>query len=298
MGGKIWAESEVGSGSSFYFTPRQIIPDDDAFEENKRAGILIEDIRPKRNMNILLAEDDEFNSEIIIYLLKREGHEITHAVNGNQVLKNLETDVFDIILMDVQMPEMDGVEATKQIRSSIAGNFDPDIPIIALTAYAMRGDKEKFLQAGMNEYVTKPIDIDNLILKMNQLVTYDEKKDITNNDIVYEDSDYIKDIQKFIEDTKADNDFQKYILESFSTDAQKRMRRLEKAIKAQDMDVIVSVSHKVTGAFGAILIFSASKIIRELEIAARSKEMAKCEELFPKLKSLMHEIINHIQSII
>jgi CheY-like chemotaxis protein len=116
----------------------------------------------KRSLNILLAEDDVSNQFVIRALLEKAGHAVVLAENGQQALAALAVRDFDLILMDVQMPVMDGVEATRAIRTSATLGPKAGIPIIALTAYAMLGDREAFLEAGMSEYLSKPFDMKDL----------------------------------------------------------------------------------------------------------------------------------------
>ncbi|MFN2267913.1 MAG: response regulator, partial [Desulfonatronovibrio sp.] len=126
-------------------------------------------LQAKKSLHILLAEDDRSNALPIQQLLQKAGHNVALAENGQQVLDLLNDQEFDVILMDVQMPVMDGVETTREIRrleesqhSSISASQHSRIPIIALTAYAMQGDREKFLEAGMNDYLAKPVDMKDL----------------------------------------------------------------------------------------------------------------------------------------
>jgi CheY-like chemotaxis protein len=114
-------------------------------------------------MRILLAEDDPVSAMAALAILRKRGAEVTHVHDGQGVLGSLEHGQFDLILMDVQMPDMDGVEATRRIRDGQAGLGITDIPIIAMTAYAMSGDKERFLDAGMNDYVAKPMSVGELL---------------------------------------------------------------------------------------------------------------------------------------
>jgi signal transduction histidine kinase/CheY-like chemotaxis protein/integral membrane sensor domain MASE1 len=112
-------------------------------------------------LEILLVEDNIFNQRVAATLLEKHGHKVRIAENGREALRVLDLERFDIVLMDVQMPEMDGIQATEEIRNreKMTGGH---VPIIALTAHAMKGDKERFLAAGMDGYVTKPIRLDEL----------------------------------------------------------------------------------------------------------------------------------------
>mgnify|MGYP001996984614 FL=1 len=128
----------------------------------------------EHSCRILLAEDNETNQDVIRRLLKQQGIVIETVSNGKLLLERLELEPFDIILMDIQMPELDGLEATRLIREGKAGPRNKNIAIIALTAYAMTGDKEKCLQAGANAYLTKPINPELLVKTIQELQTKPE----------------------------------------------------------------------------------------------------------------------------
>jgi CheY-like chemotaxis protein len=108
-------------------------------------------------MRILLAEDSEANQEVAIRILEKLGCEVYLAVDGNQTLDLLRAGEFDCVLMDCQMPRLDGYAATRAIREGYHGVLQKDIHIIAMTAHAMQGDRQKCLQAGMNDYLSKPV---------------------------------------------------------------------------------------------------------------------------------------------
>jgi PAS domain S-box-containing protein len=121
------------------------------------------------SLKILLAEDDGISSIAVKTLLENAGHSVTCATNGLEVIQLLSAERFDLVFMDIQMPLMDGVEATRKIRSSKELGRQSEIPIIAMTAYSMIGDRENFLAAGMNGYIAKPIsmkDIDEVLLRL------------------------------------------------------------------------------------------------------------------------------------
>jgi CheY-like chemotaxis protein len=118
---------------------------------------------------VLLAEDNAVNRMLAVRLLEKRGHKVTTANNGREAVAAFSTQQFDLILMDVQMPEMDGFEATAEIRSMqiVTG---PHTPIIALTAHALTGDREKCMECGMDGYVAKPIRAENLYTEMDDVM--------------------------------------------------------------------------------------------------------------------------------
>ncbi|MFO7597788.1 MAG: PAS domain S-box protein [Desulfocurvibacter africanus] len=154
MGGHIGVESVMDKGSRFFFTVR--LRKADAMPKAERSEIE-EGRPPTRHLRILLAEDNEINRILAIELLHELGHEVTAVENGRLALEALGRERFDLVLMDVQMPEMGGLEAVRRIREEPPPGVDPRLPVVALTAYALEGDRERFLAAGMDGYLSKPI---------------------------------------------------------------------------------------------------------------------------------------------
>ncbi len=164
MGGKISVESQPGVGTSFYFTIR-FTPGaaDTAFHQIPAQSSPDRRDEPNiRPLNILLVEDEYINQTLAVTVLEREGWQVRVAENGIQAMDMLKNNKFDMILMDVQMPELDGYETTKAIRRE-EKHTRQHIPIIAMTAYAVKGDRKKCLAAGIDGYISKPIHSDNLI---------------------------------------------------------------------------------------------------------------------------------------
>jgi PAS domain S-box-containing protein len=166
MGGTIEVSSAPGKGSTFSFTLtfEQVEPSQDAELPSRPT---LDDLPP---LTILLAEDNLVNRMFLRQALSRAGHEIIEAEDGRQALEVLGRNHCDLVLMDIQMPEMDGMEAMLRIRSGEAGEENRSIPVIALTAYAMKGDRERFLAEGMDGYVSKPVDFGELALAMREVI--------------------------------------------------------------------------------------------------------------------------------
>jgi len=113
----------------------------------------------------LIVEDNPINMELVSEILTSNGISVDEAVNGEEAIKMVEKETYDVVLMDIELPGIDGVDATKIIKSK-----HKNLPILALTSYAMKGDRERFIAAGFDDYISKPIDINSFIEKINKLI--------------------------------------------------------------------------------------------------------------------------------
>jgi CheY-like chemotaxis protein len=158
MGGSIHVESEPGKGSTYSFTARFRVADLIAGAQPVDSANLRNILNGETaRLRILLAEDNPVNQRLAIRLLERRGHHVDLASTGHEAIAFAERERFDLILMDLQMPDMDGIEATAVIRER-EKHRGGRTPIVALTAHSMKGDRERCLEAGMDNYIHKPID--------------------------------------------------------------------------------------------------------------------------------------------
>ena len=169
MGGGISVESEEGVGTVMHFTTAfGIAPP----LKTDASQVLPPQRRIREGLKILVVEDDHVSSVSVAMILRKFETEPIRVEDGRQALAALSREAFDLVLMDVQMPVMDGVETTQAIRAGSVGNEMKSVPIIALTAYAMNGDRERFLEAGMDDYLAKPVsmaDLERILLKYSPI---------------------------------------------------------------------------------------------------------------------------------
>ena len=155
MGGGIWVENGPGQGTTFNFTIQAKLARSKRHDPGEmREATLVQDPSKLKPMSILVAEDNPSNQKVLVEMLKRIGYRPDAVSNGKEVIQALKLRPYDLILMDVKMPEMDGITATKVIRKAWP---ETGPKIIAITAYALQGDRELCLEAGMDGYIAKPV---------------------------------------------------------------------------------------------------------------------------------------------
>jgi len=239
------------------------------------------------NLKVLLAEDNRVNQHLALHLLERFGHKVRLAETGHQVLELLAKHDFDVILMDIQMPHMDGIEATAKIREREAhdGTF---VPIVAMTAHAIVGDRERFLAAGMNDYITKPISRDRLREVLSGAgrtlppAVWPPPEEDPVDAVGVSDSSFDLDVLMMRVDS--DVDLLRTLADVFSLDRPKLLGDIESALDEDDAEALERAAHTIKGALGVFAAEDARARAERLEVIGREGSVADGHDQYPDLK--------------
>jgi len=247
------------------------------------------------NTRILLVEDNHVNQLVAAGILNEFGlSQVDVADNGKRCLDllNKENASYSIILMDCQMPEMDGFEATQQIRHGIAGDNNKNIPIVALTANAMMGDKEKCIQAGMDEYLSKPIDPEKLLRQLKKYIFVDQNESENKNDTkeINELSMVVWDKEGALDRLLRKEDLLKKLLGVYFNESADRLESLKQAVDEDDAGKVCFISHAIKGIAANLGGMRVQKQAALMEAAARDMNMAEIKNLIEGLFELSEEL--------
>jgi len=253
---------------------------------------------------ILLAEDNFTNQQVAVGILKKFGLTADAVANGAEAITALETIPYDLVLMDVQMPVMDGHNATRKIRDSRSAVMNHDIPVIAMTAHAMVGDREKCLVAGMNDYVTKPITPNSLLealekwLPHNQVVIdgIDPKAESLTSRVDEGDKSpkWSKDV--LLENLMGDEELTRTIVSAFSNDIATQIDKLEQFIDAGDLQEMERKAHTIKGAAANVGAHVLQEIAFALEKAGNTGNIDGVEGDLEKLKIRFSDLQKEMKS--
>lgn len=236
----------------------------DACELLKRAGDEI-----PTGLKVLLVEDNLVNQTLAQRLLAKRGHSVVIANNGKEGVEKLERETFDVVLMDVQMPEMDGFEATRIVREKerISGSH---MPIIAMTAHAMIGDREKCLAAGMDGYVSKPVSGDELFRVIEELAG-NVRSDEDSGELLPEAGSVI-DMPKLMERVGGDQDLLDEIVPIFLDESRDISEKIKEAAGREDFGLVQQLAHTMKGSVGNFAAQAAFDASRKLEESAKARD--------------------------
>lgn len=293
LGGAIWLESELGMGSNFEFTVKAAavpgavdpqsasLPPPPAALGIARSGEGSADLRGARPLRILLAEDNPVNQRVALGLLKQIGYTASTVWNGLEAITALQKDPYDVVLMDVQMPEMDGLEATREIRR--LWPHGPRRPhIIAMTANAMTGDREKCLEAGMDDYISKPVKALRLKTALEQCSDLRDAvvaaaTSARFTDHLMEPATLNRDSLEALKSLQSEGDdgFLKEMVELFLNDTPLRLNDMEAALQDGQQPEFVRAVHSIKGASSNFGADDLHALCAEVEQMGRAGKMAE-----------------------
>jgi CheY-like chemotaxis protein/HPt (histidine-containing phosphotransfer) domain-containing protein len=249
---------------------------------------------------VLIVDDNEVNRMVAGEILRAVGYETTEARNGRRAIEIVETERFDAVLMDCEMPEMDGFEATRHIRMSEKANKLPHLksrplPIIALTAQAIQGDRQRCLSAGMTEYITKPVQRDALLQLLGQCLGEQPRQEIPVTAVRPEpwrsscQSDRVHDIafEELLARCGGAHDAVMRILEMFQTRSAQRSCELSTAIENGDLEQTRRLAHAFKGSAANVSAARVSDVAGQIETAAGQGRHETCRELYSRMSDAL-----------
>jgi len=244
---------------------------------------------PDRRLHVLLAEDNAVNQRLAASLLERRGHRVSIAANGKEAIAALERLRVDVVLMDVQMPEMGGFEATAAIRLR-ERDTGAHLPIVAMTAHAMKGDRERCLAAGMDEYITKPLDSKRLCAIVERVANS------SAHDAGPIDAETLPGYHALLARLGGDAQLLADVSRLFIDDAPRHLREIRSAIDAGDVGALRATGHALKGAAAN---FDAADVVaaaRTLEEAGRTMDLAAAEPAWRALEPAMRDLLDTLHA--
>jgi two-component system, sensor histidine kinase and response regulator len=239
-------------------------------------------------VKILLVEDNPVNQRMAVKVLQKAGHDVQTASNGRIACEMVAQQRFDVVLMDVQMPEMDGFTATAKIR---ARQDQPRLPIIAMTAHAMTGDRERCLAAGMDDYLTKPLKVEELSAAINRWI----KKPMPQPTVQEDEPVDLPALQKL---TDHDDEFLRELVDLFLFDVPIRMANLQTAIAAASATEIKSESHGLKGSCGNLAAKKMQQQMAEIEKLAANQELTTIPNLMTAAEAEFARVQRFFQKVL
>ncbi len=289
QGGEYSVESEEGQGSVFSFSldftlpeartaPREVVP----------AAPRQQTTRP---LTILLAEDNPINQIYAQELLEMDGHEVVPAHTGRRALEILRRRKFDVILMDIQMPEMDGLEATRAIRADQSGDFDPNIPIVALTAHALKGDRETFLRAGMNEYLSKPVSPEGLAAALARAMGTARQAPASEAPTAATPAETALDWTELLGKARGNTGFLMKLFAAFVDEQPGNLEAIREALAMADFGQLAFLAHSLKGASATMCAPRLREACYDLEREAKENDAARAAACLTAVETALRDVM-------
>ena len=252
-----------------------------------------------RPLRVLLAEDNLANQKLAVGVLSRQGHDITVATTGREAVNAWKSRAFDVILMDVQMPEMDGLAATQAIRI-LEQRHGTHTPIIAMTAHAMTGDRERCLESGMDEYLSKPIRARQIAEKLSSM--FPDAVATTVEKLAVEDSSATRQPNlawdQALEGVDGDRQLLADVISAFQQTLPDAVSNLNRSLQAGQSAVVQRIAHTLKGELLAIGAHPAAQIAKELEQMARTNDLTDAKRIVTELQQHLSDLAEPLTAFV
>jgi len=292
MDGEISIESEKGKGTKVILSLPFLLSDNETII-NQKKDTPEEDYKALAGKNVLVAEDNEMNRLVIETTLAPYQLNLHFAINGKEAIDLLVREEMDLILMDVQMPIMDGIEATHYIRNELKSK----VPIIALTANVLKGDTESYIKAGMNDSVPKPFEeaeiLDKLLLWLTDIKANHSTSTQMEGDVTLIDSSYS--LEKLKEISRGSEEFISKMTAIFIEQTSRSVLEMREAEQNKDYDKIRKIAHKLRPSLDNLNIESLYDVARKLEKIELEVDLTELPELNHKFCSVLDEVVKDLQ---
>ena len=297
-GGRIWVESQEDKGSTFKFSVTYPKCEDATCLDQQKEEV---DFTSLGDVQVLLAEDNEVNIFLAQSIMEGWNFKVDVAHNGREAVEMHQRNTYDVILMDIQMPELSGIDATQQIRSGSDG-AKATVPIIALTANALKGDAERSLSAGMNDYISKPFEEEKLYQKIAGVLPHkirNKSKDQTNIQVVEVQipEEPLYDLTLLHKMSRGNEAFIKKTKQLFVDTVPVTLEDMELKLNAADWAGVSAAAHKLKSTIDTMRIEKLRDVVRQIESGAKNQDnLAEVQENVALLVQIMQQVIEQLQA--
>jgi CheY-like chemotaxis protein len=268
----------VGHGSTFHFTVPVRVDTEGLVKSHPpeligRSVLVVKAEERRAPLRVLLAEDNVVNQRVAIGLMQKAGHTVTLAANGLEALAALEKGTFDLVLMDMQMPEMGGAEAMAAIREREKASGG-HLPIVAVTAHALKGDRDRCLEAGADGYVPKPI---------APTMLFRELERVLGRHGVSATHDHSGVDPEVMARVGSDPEVLREIIQLFIEDCPKQLEEIQQGLRAGDAKAVYRAAHTLKGSVGNFQAQEIVALLQRLEARAREGDLATCMKVYEQV---------------
>jgi len=289
MNGDMGVYSALGLGSSFWFTFEADVTDQEIIDEDEllKKDVRIQDFFNNRKPRVLLVDDNVVNRQVAGEILRKSGCVVDLAVNGQDSIEKAKSKVYDAIFMDIQMPDMDGITATKKIKSLGIKDL---APVVAMTAYSMKEDKERFIKAGMDDYISKPIKANELLKKIRELIKMEEPLNTNEvkKDAVQEEKIINEEIVNQLKNYGGE-DMVLNVFKDFEQESYEQIESCFASLPGKDYDNMLVNLHTLKGNAGTLGVERIAKLAVKIEGNLKNKYYNGLEEHLDDLRSKFEE---------